>query len=918
MASRLSNTWQRLTEFGSQKLRRVAAKKSRRIEMGDQEEDYSSLPLTDRFGHKVWKVRKQAYEDAAKEFEKTPDESDPAFRPFLQDSGLWKGAVADSNVAAQQEGIFSLCSFLKYGGTQACTRTRGVAVTPIVEKGLSSTRAATKTSSLEALLLFIELDKPDPIIEDLLPNLSHKQPKIIAATLSALTSIFHAYGTKTVDPKPVLKALAKVFGHADKNVRAESQNLAVELYRWLREAMKPMFWADLKPVQQQDLETLFEKVKQEPSPKQERLLRSQQAAKAKSSASGAKEAEVVEDEEEDEGVVVDAFDLAEPQDVMTKVPEDLHDHLGSTKWKDRKDALDALYAVINVPRIKDGHFDEIVRALAKSMKDANIAVVTVAANCVDVLAKGLRHGFSKYRSTIMAPMMERLKEKKQSVADAIGQALDSVFTSASLTDCLEETLEFLKHKNPQVKLESLRFLIRCLKTTREAPSKAETKSIADAATKLLTESTEVTRSGGAEILGTLMKIMGERQMNPYLDGLDDIRKTKIKEYFDAAEVKAKDKPKAAAPQPKAPAPPAQKKKVFGQKAVAAAATKKPPPPFVPPNEDPPASAPLQPKPTGRSIPSKLGAPKSSLTAPTGGLKLQKKLGGPGGASASSPKRPVQTPTSDDEETARAPKPGLGGRGLAGRPLGKPAAAAAPEPASAIITPGLGAAERAELEALRADKDRLLRTNDDLRTEKSKLNSQIHELQNQNAQLIEDHTRDVLSIKAKETQLVRARTDAEVAEQTCQKQQKEVDRLKRELGRAIRSSSPTPSDHNDRIYRDLGPNSSGRHDSQSEQASRQGSRPPVNRAISSFSSPSEEKENGGPDALQRGKMSPSRSVSTGGKAASAITSREQSTDRASEQNANGDGAESWRRAAEVTSQLKARIEQMKARQGLGKS
>ncbi len=713
-----------------------------------------------------------------------------------------------------------------------------------------------------------------------------------------------------MDPKPVLKALTKVFGHADKNVRAESQNLAVELYRWLREAMKPMFWGDLKPVQQQDLEGLFEKVKQEPSPKQERLLRSQEAAKAKSAASGAKVAEEVEEEEVDDAVEVDAFDLAEPQDVMSKISEDLHEQLGSTKWKDRKDALDALFAVINVPRIKDGHFDDIVRALAKCMKDANIMVVTLAANCIDVLAKGLRHGFSKYRSTVMPPMMERLKEKKQAVADAIGQALDSVFASTSLTDCLEETLEFLKHKNPQVKLESLRFLIRCLKTTRDAPSKAETKSIADAATKLLTESTEVTRSGGAEILGTLMKIMGERQMNPFLDGLDDIRKTKIKEYFDAAEVKAKDKPKPAAPPPKAAAAPTtQKKKVFGQKAVAAAAAKKPPPPFVPPNEDPP-SAPLQPKPTSRSIPSKVGAPsKSGLAAPSGGLKLQKKLGGPAGAGASSPKRPVQTPTSDDEEAARAPKLGLGGRGLAGRPLGKPAAAP-PEPASAMVSPGLGAAERAELEALRADKDRLLRTNDDLRTEKSKLNSQIHELQNQNAQLIEDHTRDVLSIKAKETQLVRARTDAEVAGESCQKQQKEIDRLKRELGRAVRSSSPPPYDHNDRIYRDLGPNSSGRHDSTSEQADGRGSRPPVSRAISSFSSPSEEKENGGPDPTQRGKMSPSRSISTGPRAASTMASREQSTDRGAEQNANGDGVESWRRAAEVTTQLKARIEQMK--------
>lgn len=67
-------------------------------------------------------MRKEGYEDAAKQFEKTPDESDPVFRPFLQDPGLMKGAVADSNVAAQQEGLAALCAFLKYGGKEQASR----------------------------------------------------------------------------------------------------------------------------------------------------------------------------------------------------------------------------------------------------------------------------------------------------------------------------------------------------------------------------------------------------------------------------------------------------------------------------------------------------------------------------------------------------------------------------------------------------------------------------------------------------------------------------------------------------------------------------------------------------------------------------------------------------------------------------
>ena len=212
----------------------------------------------------------------------------------------------------------------------------------MVEKGLSSTRAATKASALEAILLYIELDTAAPIIEDLLPALSNKQPKIVAATLAALTAIFHNYGCKTVDPKPVLKVLPKPFGHADKNVRAEATNLAVEFYRWLREAMKPMFWGELKPTQQTEMEAQFEKIKSEPAPKQERFLRSQQAAMARAPPPGAAGTAEEEDELEAEGVEIDAFDLAEPQDVLSKVAPDFSEQLASTKWKERKEALEAL------------------------------------------------------------------------------------------------------------------------------------------------------------------------------------------------------------------------------------------------------------------------------------------------------------------------------------------------------------------------------------------------------------------------------------------------------------------------------------------------------------------------------------------------------------------------------------------------
>ncbi|KAK6376695.1 hypothetical protein LTR64_000073 [Lithohypha guttulata] len=908
-----------------------------------EEEDYSQLPFPDRFQHKNWKVRKEAYEAAAKAFEVSPDENDPVFEPFNSDSSLWKGAAGDSNVAAQQDGLAALCAYLKYGSVRGAQRSRSHAVQPIYEKGLTSTRPVAKANAFEALLLYVEADKPESVIEELLPALSNKQPKVIAATLNALTQIYHNFGVKIVDPKAVLKVLPKIYGHADKNVRAEGQSLTVELYRWLKEAMKPMFWSDLKPVQQQDLEKLFEKVKEESSPKQERFTRVQQAQMATAhhattddTADG--EAIPAEAEVEEEPADIDAFDLAEPVDAASKIPDSFNDNIASSKWKDRKDALDELLKILDTPRLKEGPYDDIVRAFAKSMKDANIAVVTVAANCVEKLALGLRKGFSRYRSQIMTPMMERLKEKKQSVADALGAAMDAVFLATSLSDNLPEILAMLTNKNPNVKGETIKFLVRCLRTTRDVPSKEEQKQIAEAGTKLLTESTEQMRAGGAEIMGTLMKIIGERAMGPHLDGLDEIRKTKIKEYFDTAEVRAKEKPKPIAA-PKAAA---------GGKKAAPGAKKAPlkKAAAAPPLDDP---APLQPKPTAKAPPKTAAPAKPGLAQPSnlklGGLKKTAVSG------VSSPRRVISPASIVDEDEPPQPSPSkLGaGRGLTARSLAKPSVMPA-SPPPAPRDNGISVAERAELEDLRLERERLLSLEQTLRAQNNKLSNQISELQNQNAQLIEDHTRDVLQIKAKETQLVRARGECDILRSEVESIRKDSERYKREVSRLGRQSIGRDRDemmrgrsqpHYDDSYNNtdvydenprytvssprLNGNNSSRPDSAAFQrpgsttsngSNRPQALPRSQSNLSGLSSADDhgEKENTNTgDALaqaaMRRKISPPLNTTSAGR-----SPQRPASDRTG---ANGEG-ESWKRAAEVTSQLKARIEAMKARQGLTKA
>ena len=126
--------------------------------------------------------------------------------------------------------------------------------------------------------------------------------------------------------------------------------------------------------------------------------------------------------------------FAEEIDIVPKMPANFQAALKSSKWKDRKEALDELLTLVSAtPRIKEASdLGELARSLATCVqKDANINCVMVAANCLEGLAKGLMQGFARYRESLVPLMLERLKERKVNVTDAIGNALDAVFASVS-------------------------------------------------------------------------------------------------------------------------------------------------------------------------------------------------------------------------------------------------------------------------------------------------------------------------------------------------------------------------------------------------------------------------------------------------------------------------------------------------------
>lgn len=76
--------------------------------------------------------------------------------------------------------------------------------------------------------------------------------------------------------------------------------------------------------------------------------------------------------------------------------------------------------------------------------------------------------------------------------------------------------------------------------------------MAETLVSLLGDSLEPVRTSAAECLGTMMKILGERTFNPYIEKVPELQMAKVKDAFARAEIKYKAGGGKAAPAPKPP------------------------------------------------------------------------------------------------------------------------------------------------------------------------------------------------------------------------------------------------------------------------------------------------------------------------------------------------------------------------------
>lgn len=191
-----------------------------------EDTEYKKLPIEERCVHKLWKARVDGYEEAAKIFREIDDEKSPEWMKFL---GLIKKMVVDSNAMAQERGLEATLIFVENCGHAG--KTVGDVMSGIVQKCVAAPRTKTKELSVQVILMYVEIEKHEAVIEELVKGMEQKNPKVVAACVAATTLALKEFGSKVISVKPLIKKLAPLMSDRDKAVRDEGKQLAVEIYR---------------------------------------------------------------------------------------------------------------------------------------------------------------------------------------------------------------------------------------------------------------------------------------------------------------------------------------------------------------------------------------------------------------------------------------------------------------------------------------------------------------------------------------------------------------------------------------------------------------------------------------------------------------------------------------------------------------
>ncbi|EOA29247.1 hypothetical protein CARUB_v10025521mg [Capsella rubella] len=487
------------------------------------------LPWEDRLGHKNWKVRNEANVDLASVCDSITDPKDSRLRDF---GHLFRKTVADSNAPVQEKALDALIAFLRAADSDSGRYAKEVC-DAIAAKCLTG-RKNTVDKAQAAFMLWVELEAVDVFLDTMEKAIKNKVAKAVVPAVDVMFQALSEFGSKVIPPKRILKMLPELFDHQDQNVRASAKGVTLELCRWIgKDPVKSILFEKMRDTMKKELEAELANVSGGAKPT--RKIRSEQDKEPEAEASS----DVVGDGPSEEAAAdtpqeIDEYDLMDPVDILTPLEKSgFWDGVKATKWSERKEAVAELTKLASTKKIAPGDFSEICRILKKLITDVNLAVAVEAIQAIGNLARGLRTHFSASSRFMLPVLLEKLKEKKQSVSDPLIQTLQTMYKAGclNLVDIIEDVKTAVKNKVPLVRSATLKWLTSCLETSNKALILKAHKEYVPLCMECLNDGTPEVRDAAFSALAAIAKSVGMRPLERSLEKLDDVRKKKLSEMI---------------------------------------------------------------------------------------------------------------------------------------------------------------------------------------------------------------------------------------------------------------------------------------------------------------------------------------------------------------------------------------------------
>ncbi|CAM8905774.1 unnamed protein product [Rhodiola kirilowii] len=490
------------------------------------------LPWEDRLAHKNWKVRNEANIDLAALCDSITDPKDARLREF---GHLFKKTVSDSNAPVQEKALDALIAYLRAADADAGRYAKEVC-DAIVAKCLTG-RPKTVEKAQQAFMLWIELEAVDAFLDSMEKAIKNKVAKAVVPAIDVMFQALSEFGSKVVPPKRILKMLPELFDHQDQNVRASSKGLTLELCRWIgKEPVKSILFEKMRDTMKKELEA--ELVNVTGSARPTRKIRSEQDKEPEPEvAPQAAGSNLTEECAPEASQEIDEYDLVDPVDILTPLEKSgFWEGVKATKWSERKDAVAELTKLASTKKIAPGDFTEVCRTLKKLITDVNIAVAVEAIQALGNLARGLRVHFAGSSRFLLPVLLEKLKEKKPTLTEALSQTLQAMHKAGclNLVDIVEEIKTAVKNKVPLVRSLTLNWVTYCIETSNKTIVLKLHKDYVPICMECLNDGTPEVRDAAFSVLAAIAKSVGMRPLERSIEKLDDVRRKKLSEMIGAS------------------------------------------------------------------------------------------------------------------------------------------------------------------------------------------------------------------------------------------------------------------------------------------------------------------------------------------------------------------------------------------------